>query len=328
MKKVWLFVILMVILCVSCSGPKTYTSEYLMGVAESYDDSLEQLWSAYNKMEWEYCSALGNLTTDTVYVYEESKDLLAVINEMEKEEMTLNQKVQFYHEKALAYEKELQSVEQAIKLETIDSAEPIVEVVLPEKSQGNATIFCPREMIFEETVDVYALISEAVKRELVESKIRERIRNDEGDENVELVEGENLIFREIQFYEKVKIEILKEASRGFEIVDVHRNPIQVYKDMSGWHWRVTPVSDGPNLDLVFKVTTYDLDGSIIYEDSKVFKVTVKIRPRQFIHNAKIFMIENPKWTMSSILIPLITFFWGQYNGRRKKKKMKNKADTA
>lgn len=314
MKKL-IFLISILLMIYACSSNKKF--QELSDKNQQLQDSITQIKLYSDQALEDYVAKLNELQKNNDLKKDE---LLELLMESQTSKDLLEKEIFKYHE-------QLNIVKQAIVLDTmlvekvVYKTDTVQQVLYPQSKQGNATIFCPREMIYEKTFDVFALVSEYLSQEYIKEQIKNKIVNHEGDTSITLEEGRNLIFKDINFYEDIEITILKEASKGFEIIQIHDSTKQKYSEnMEGWHWKVTPISSDPELELVFRVRTFDSEGNSVYKEDKTFKVKIKIRSRKFWANSKLLIIENPKWAITTLILPLLTFLWGRYQERRKRKK--------
>lgn len=81
-----------------------------------------------------------------------------------------------------------------------------------------------------------------------------------------------------------------------------------------WGWLVTPLKSGDSyLKLIIKIRI-DADGETTYKDIVVFDKNIKIKSN-INHGIKNWLSEYWQWLMTTIIIPLVVFFY-----RNKKKK--------
>lgn len=197
------------------------------------------------------------------------------------------------------------------------------EVVLPDANNGKIALYCPPVMNYKESSDVFGFISELISDEQVREKMIARIR----EEGIELpsnaTSNNNLLIRTIQFYSIIELRLDDADNEGFVIKKVHETDKQeVKQNMEGWRWVVTPSSSEPKQKLIFKAIIYKQNGEVESAFTRTYQITVKVKPRRFLHSVKMLFVENTQWAIGSMIIPLIAFFWGRYQERKKNKKPK------
>ncbi|MBI9055048.1 MAG: hypothetical protein JEY96_14595 [Bacteroidales bacterium] len=324
MRKLRIIVVSTMVLLQACVSTKNFQESITQN--ETLKDSVVSINKNYDTNLKEFEEELIKQKELLAYSNAKELELLNTIEQQKQHEENLTEAIVQYKNTSANIEEKLLLMErsQANNVIIKTKTDTVHEVYYPESRQGNVTIFCPREMIFEEATDIYGIISEAISQEIIRSKIREKIEHHEGDASVDLIEGENLIFNDITFFKDVEVDIIREASQGFEIVQLHDSTKQTYSEkMEGWHWKVKPISDGPELILVFRIRIYDNNGIPSYKDDKTFKVKIKVRPKEFFHNTKMLIVNNPKWAFGTLILPFLGFMWGRYQERRKKKTKNN-----
>lgn len=252
---------------------------------------------------------------------EREAELLKELENNKMLQQNLEQEIVKYKNVINKVELQMAALESVKSVPVKNQSDTVKEIFIPEIKQGNVSIFCPRKMVYQKTYDIFGMVSEQIKKEIIKEQIKDRITNHEGDTTVKLIVGENLIFKDIEFIKDVEITLLKEVSKGFDIVQIHDSSRQSYSEnMESWHWKVKPTVPDSELALFFRVRTYDEEGNIVYKKDKTFKVRIKVKSGKFWTNTKLLIIENPKWAITTLLLPFLTFLWGRYQERRKRKK--------
>ena len=195
----------------------------------------------------------------------------------------------------------------------------VTQVMYSEMNSGNVAIYCPTEMIYKETSDVFGLIADLMSDDFLRSKMIENLKEHNENFTDESIRDNDLLIRKIDYYGLVEIKLMDSDNTGFDIIQVHEIDRQrVQEGMEGWHWKVTPNSEELHQQLVFKVIIYKLDGTMDDSFSKTYQVNIKVRSWRFFHNTRILIIENPEWAFGSLILPFIAFLWGRYQGNRKR----------
>lgn len=190
-----------------------------------------------------------------------------------------------------------------------------------EINKGKVAFYCPREMFYKETYDAYAFVSDILSDEDIKKLLINKMKEDAKDNRSNTNrEDPNFLVRPVQFYQQIELKLENVVNGAFEIVPIHAEAKQLVNDnMENWHWKITPISDRAEQQLILRIIVYDDNGQIADRFNKTYHLKVKIRPNRFFHNTMVLLIENPAWTLGSIVIPLITFLLGRLSGRKKNK---------
>lgn len=189
---------------------------------------------------------------------------------------------------------------------------------------GKVVFYCPRVMYFKETCDAYGFISDVISDEDIRKMLIERIKDEMGEDgNRTHIDDRNLLVKTVQLYRMVELRLENVVKGAFEIVPVHSEAKQVLGDnMENWHWKITPMSIVADQQLILRVIVFDESGQVAQHFNKTYYLNVKIRPYRFFHNAVVMMVENPAWTIGSIVAPIVTFLLGRMSFRKKRKRKK------
>ena len=188
-------------------------------------------------------------------------------------------------------------------------------------NSGNIALYCPKKMVFKNTYDVMSILADVVSDDKIKDILIKQIRAHEPDITEEEL-NDNALIEKIEYYKLVKLELSAVSENSFEIISSHTSDTQEIKpNMEGWHWKVTPISEEPKLQLLLKTEILDIDGNRIDGFSKTFKVDVEVDMTKFFHKAKMLIIEEPKWSIVTLIIPFLSFLWGHISGKKKGKKL-------
>ena len=196
--------------------------------------------------------------------------------------------------------------------------------LIHEINNGKVAFYCPRVMYYKETTDAYGFISDVLSDEDIRKMLMERIKEETGEHSHRShLDDNNFLIRTVQFYRMIELRLENVVKGAFEIVPVHSEARQEVADnMENWHWKITPMSDVSDQQLILRIIVYDENGQVTQHFNKTYHLNIKIRPYRFFHNAMVMMVENPAWTIGSIVIPIITFFLGRISLTKKSKRKK------
>ncbi len=72
-------------------------------------------------------------------------------------------------------------------------------------------------------------------------------------------------------------------------------------------------------ELFLKVIVYDEDGNQDFAFTKTYLLDVNVDPFLFVHNSVMLFSTNPEWAFGAVITPVLTFFLGMYQRRKKQK---------
>lgn len=189
-----------------------------------------------------------------------------------------------------------------------------------EVASGKVAFYCPLKMTYKETYTAIGFIADVISDEQIKARMIERIKKVERDaDNISLSDN-NLLIEKIAFYKFIELRLDEASNERFEIKKVHSNDKQLVTDkMEGWQWKVTPVASEKRQELFLKVIVYDEDGNQDFAFTKTYLLDVNVDPFLFVHNSVMLFSTNPEWAFGAVITPVLTFFLGLYQRRKKQK---------
>jgi hypothetical protein len=319
----------MIIFMLSCTSQKK-----LISLQQENENLEKQLKHAETEIEQRYADSLNLYQSDLLY-YQDLANELGYENEYLKRLGTSWEWVTETSPDVVETPEEVRSSETnggvssgGVRDEsgysgldsTTNYSDTAPEVIYSGTTSGNVAIYCPREMVFKETSDIFGFISDLLSDEYIRSRMIDNLKEHNENFRNKSFDDDDLLIREISYYNLVELKLMDSDNTGFDILKVHEDDKQaVQADMEGWHWKVTPNSEEMRQQLVFKVIIYNEDGTRDDSFSKTYQVTIKVNSWRFFQNTKMLIIENPEWAIGTLLLPFISFLWGRYQGTRKKK---------
>jgi hypothetical protein len=187
-------------------------------------------------------------------------------------------------------------------------------------NSGNLAFYCPRKVNYKEPFTAIGFIADVISDEKVREQLLERVREVERDPDRVRLSDDNMLVKKIQFYKLIELRLDESGNGAFGIKKMHSEDKQEVSDkMEGWQWKVTPLSQDQRQELVLKVIVYDANGKVDYAFNKTHFIDIEVRSFAFFHNMKMQFVNNPEWAYGSVILPFITFLYGNYRGRRKQK---------
>jgi hypothetical protein len=196
-----------------------------------------------------------------------------------------------------------------------------VQQIVHEIHNGKIAFYCPSKMYYNQTYDAYGLIADVLSDEVIKKMVVKKIKEHAPNTPQETLNNKVFLIRAVQYYEILELKLDSAVNKGFDIVKVHLEDQQIITNkMETWHWKVTPRSTAASQQLILKIIVQDINGERSLNFNKTYMLEVKIKPSNFFHNTKVLFIQNPKWTFATVLLPLLTFFGGRYQRRKKDKR--------
>ena len=142
------------------------------------------------------------------------------------------------------------------------------------------------------------------------------VRISKSQTNVEIHNNLNgkVFEKSIKTSNKMQVELIDPTGNSFKVTPVNVQKQLVDSTYTEWRFNVTPLKSGTNkLNLVISIFKDDDVKQIVYSD----EIYVRSNPKAEI---KSFWYDNWKWVFEKMLIPLGTWIFGIWLGRKTKKK--------
>jgi hypothetical protein len=146
------------------------------------------------------------------------------------------------------------------------------------------------------------------------------IRISKSSTNIEISENLNgkLISKNIKTSDNMQVELIDPTGECFKISEINSKKQLVDSSYTEWIFNVMPLRSGKNkLNLVISIFKKDDVKQKVYSDEIYVQSNA---PAQI----KTFWYDNWKWSIETLIIPIITWLFGIWWGKRsEKKKRKN-----
>lgn len=117
---------------------------------------------------------------------------------------------------------------------------------------------------------------------------------------------------------RVKIEFDEE---DFKIVVPENREIRkVSNELEEWNWRLKAIGPGDH-EITVIIENLKKAGWKRDVPNKSFPIKVRVDGRSYFYKLWEFVEENPEWPIATIILPVISFFAGQWKERRKMKRV-------
>jgi hypothetical protein len=184
--------------------------------------------------------------------------------------------------------------------------------------KGTAMVYSPAKMIKDVPSIVNAVISkEELSRAM--AHFADAVQKQNPDIKKEDIAA-GITGDTIDLYEHMGVKLEFDPSDFKQVTD-NGNTIQEFANKTSleWEWVLKPLRSTRKSILNFKFYYVNPDnGEQNYILEKTISVVVRVDARNFMNKWGDFLLDDPKTTITAILIPLITFIGGFLSGKRKK----------
>lgn len=142
------------------------------------------------------------------------------------------------------------------------------------------------------------------------------VRISKSQTNVEIHNNLNgkVFQKNIKTSNKMQVELIDPTGNSFKVTPVNIVKQLVDSTYTEWRFNVTPLKSGTNkLNLVISIFKDDDIKQIVYSDD----IYVRSNPKAEI---KSFWYDNWKWVFEKMLIPLASWLFGIWLGRKTKRR--------
>ena len=171
------------------------------------------------------------------------------------------------------------------------------KVVNSQSDLGQVIYKVPDTMIVRKNYEVVVRISKSRNNIEIRSNLNGKITS-----------------KNIKTSNKMSVELIDPTGDIFQIKEVNIQKQLVDSSYTEWKYNIMPLKSGQNkLDLVISIYKDDDVKQIVYSDDIYVQSNA---PAQI----KSFWYENWKWSIETLIIPIITWLFGLWWGKRSKKK--------
>lgn len=188
-----------------------------------------------------------------------------------------------------------------------------VEIDTPQ--MGLALVYCPNKMIKNSQNIITARIT---KNEL-EKAVTDLVAAISKQENkkADYVKN-NLYQKQLQVYNKMEVQ-LQCDEEIFKVTAAGNDSIQSFAPGDTeleWNWELKPTAVTSQTVLSFIFKGIDQNNRPIKLGERMLYVTVQVDVRSFWSKWMEFLSDDPKYTITAIIVPLITFLGGYFLKRK------------
>jgi hypothetical protein len=202
----------------------------------------------------------------------------------------------------------------------IKKYDSLVQDTTPIKEKGYVTFVCPLEMKEGEREQVSAIIGRSVDYKKLNARILKIVNEERGESNKKLLTTKDLDAGLIDLSKRMKIELIRDSTDFDEMYLIDEAPIKTInlKVGSKWEWFVRPKlgTSGRSLKLIFKISMIDEHGKELMNKAEQFDVKINVQ-KSYFQELKAIVWKDPKWPITVLLIPFVTFFAGVWKEKRK-----------
>lgn len=191
-------------------------------------------------------------------------------------------------------------------------------VIVPkeEVATGYAMVYCPAKMIRNVPSILYATISKDEMDSAV-TKFADKIKNENPEKTKEKI-SKDIKGDHIDIYEKMGVTIEFDED-DFKKVSQNDNLVKDFglKKELEWEWILKPIRSTQKSIITFKFFYVDPTDKKNYILEKTISISATVDARSFVNKWTDFLFDDPKTTITAIIIPLVTFFGGFLTGKKK-----------
>jgi hypothetical protein len=158
-----------------------------------------------------------------------------------------------------------------------------------------------------------------------ESKVRDKLRKIEKLQQVDIQDKDTNIINtlNINLYDYIEVNLLDPA-KDYTITPINHTADKQKVDTirgNNWGWSVLTKTDKNATSLILKVTAYMPD-STAELDNRVIPIRIKLE-KNILRKLWTVLLDDPKYFLVVILVPLIAFLGKRYFDRKKREPAKN-----
>lgn len=188
---------------------------------------------------------------------------------------------------------------------------PTIDV---EKLYANTLIYAPTNMSKESEYTILAMVNlNDIKKSIGIMSVKAQELNPTPISTNDIKTKENTpVTNKIKVTLKYDEEVFEEISSNDGLVQILD---ENQKEIS-WNWTLKPKKCTSNAHLTFIFQSMD-DNKVLFEEKKFVNVNISVANtfRGYLQ----YLADEPKYTIPSIILPLITFFVGRFLRRKKEK---------
>lgn len=193
---------------------------------------------------------------------------------------------------------------------------------IPLKEKGYITFACPLEMKEGAREQVSAIIGRSIDYKKLNARILQIVNEERGESNKKLLTTDDVDSGVIDLSKRMKIELMGDSIDFDEMILIDGAPIKTInlEEGSKWEWFVRPKlgTSGRSLKLIFKIIMIDENGKELMNKAEQFDVKINVQ-KSYFQELKAVVWKDPKWPITVLLIPFVTFFAGIWKEKRKQK---------
>ncbi|KQS92620.1 hypothetical protein [Chryseobacterium sp. Leaf394] len=182
----------------------------------------------------------------------------------------------------------------------------------------NTAVYAPQEMTKNQTYTVFAMVS-LKEIALVKKRLIKQVQK---LNNQKILESDIKYAKTKFSTNKIKVS-LKYDDEVFKIIDSDDGIIKAIDENDDeifWKWNIKAKNYTSKSPLIFIFQSVDND-EVLFEQQ--FDVDVNVSVKNTFGGYFQYLADEPKYTIPSIILPLITFFYGMFLRKRKTVKEEN-----
>ena len=210
------------------------------------------------------------------------------------------------------------SQKNAFDIENLDTLNRADNLDVSSNSNFNVEmlVYCPS--IMKEGAEYNVLAK--VFHEINEEEINDFLQEIQDDDISDQEKRNDIIAKQLSVTKAFHVTIIFDEN-DFSLIsgDVTQKCI-VSSEPQYPEWTIKPIRPGKNKNIILKIENVFSDGTKYKSlPNQSILIDVKVNNRDFLTNIYMFLRDNPEYTLSSVIIPVLTYFFGIRRGRKKRK---------
>ncbi|WP_415326685.1 hypothetical protein [Chryseobacterium sp. MMS23-Vi53] len=194
------------------------------------------------------------------------------------------------------------------------AAKPVFQT---KEIKANTLIYAPKDMSKDNSYNVLAMVNMNDIEKSIASMQKEATESN----NKKIKSSDIKVSKNVTVTNKIKV-TMKYDKDIFDVLNSDDDEIKILDKNQKeivWKWLLKPKKYSSNTHLTFVFQSMD-NNEILFEEEKFVNVNISVTNTFWGYLE--YLAENPKYTIPSIILPLITFFAGRF--LRKKKESQDK----
>lgn len=189
---------------------------------------------------------------------------------------------------------------------------------------GRLVYYCPSHLRVKQRGQIVVTLGELMVDTILRERLLAQVNKRQTQLKEDLITEEDMLSGDVRMSDLVYVHL--RGDTGF--FDVQKNHLKdtastTDAGVDEWRWTISPKEGTEGLDAEIEIVVVALDaqGNSLYNDDAAFSVTIALK-YEIWQAFWLAMGSDPKWTATTIAIPLISFLFGRWSNRKKEGEQK------